>query len=187
MKINIKDLVFLLNKLGVTANQFLFLTIIHEKLYASLYSYEELNVGFTMEERNDLIDKGYIVCISSNRKESYVDSYETTLKYEESMYNADPELAAEEFWEEFPPYIVIDGKKIPAKSVDREKFSTAYHKKIGKYKTVHEEVMKALQYAKSRNAITMGIEKWFLSEQWNEVTKLKQLESHDSFPGNKIF
>lgn len=186
MKIDTKDLVFLLNELDITFNQYLLLVMIKEDLYASLYSYEELNQGFTHEEIQDLVSKGYLE--KTNKSSNYIDAYNVTEKFSESLYNADPSAAGEEFWEAFPPYIVIDGKRIPAKTLDRDKFINDYGKKVGRFKKVHLEVMDALRYAASHNMITMGMEKWFLSYQWIEVMRAKQEdEKREQFPSERIF
>lgn len=187
MKIDTKDLVFLLNKLNVSVSQFLFLLMIQERLYASLYSYEEKNAGFSREEINDLIEKGYITNVKSD-KDNYIDSYETTDKFRTEFFTRDESAAAEEFWEMFPPYLSIDGRKIPTKTVDKEKFLAGYSKKIGKYSMLHNKVMEALDHALNNGMISMGIEKWYLSEQWNEVLKGKtKAQTHGHFPSEKVF
>lgn len=186
MKIDTKDLVFLLNELGISFNQYLFLVMVKEDLYASLYSYEELNVGFTKEEVHDLVVKGYIRKVSHDS--NYIDAYEATELFTERLYSLDSEKQAEDFWEEYPPYMVIDNRKIPTKTLDKEKFLEVYSKKVGKFKYLHEKVMEALSYAKTRGMISMGLEKWFLSEQWNEVLREKQKDQNrEQFPSERIF
>ena len=182
-----KSLVVLLNRLNVTADQFLFLVLVHDHLYANLYAYTENNKGFAKELIQDLVDKGYLEATSRVKAELYVDSYETTNKYQMAIYSADKNVASEEFWEAFPSFITIDTKKIPAKSLDKEKFLKAYYDKIGKYPDFHDKVMEALAFAVEHSMICMGLEKWFLSEQWDEVLKEKKGKTKRQFPNEQIF
>lgn len=187
MKINVNSLVILLNRLNVTCEQFLYLSLIHEHMYASLYAYSENNKGFSKQLIGDLVEKGYLECTTKNRKDLYVDSYETTALFKNALYSADKSSAADEFWNAFPSFIVIDAKKIPAKSVDKDKFFKAYYDKVGKYPDLHQRVMSALQYAKVNAMISMGLEKWFSSEQWEEILKDKERVHKREFPNDKIF
>jgi len=187
MKVNMQSLPILLNRLKVTADQLLFLVLVHDHLYAHLYAYTENNRGFSKEIIEDLIDKGYLETTNKNRSELYVDSYETTQKYKLAIYAADKSVASEEFWEAFPSFITIDTKKIPAKSLDKEKFLKTYYDKIGKYPDFHSSVMEALAFAVENSMICMGLEKWFLSEQWDELLKEKKGRTKRQFPNEQIF
>lgn len=187
MKINVKSLVILLNRLDITVEQFLFLTLTYDRMHASLYAYIENNKGFSKEGIDDLVEKGYIVLANAKQRDKYLDSYETTEKYKKALYASDMYAASEEFWDAFPSFIVIDSKKIPAKSLDKDKFLKTYYEKIGKYPDLHVRVMEGLEYAKINSLICMGLEKWFISEQWEEALKEKENLKRKEFPSERIF
>ena len=104
------------------------------------------------------------------------------------VFETDKFAPSDEFWDLYPGYIYIDGKKIPAKSTNKEDFQKRYYQKIGKHPHLHADVMKALKYAVDNGDISSGIVKWFESEQWNVILKeMERKKNVGRFPNEKVF
>jgi hypothetical protein len=166
----------LLVKHKITANQFLFLYLIHTQNFAILYELVHKGHGFSPEDIEDLEQRDLIINLNKTPNEFYADSFIVTDRFAMDLF-IENEQAAQEFWECYPLLINIDFRKIPAKTVNKEVFFKDYTKKIGHSKIKHDKVMTALRYAIKNDRINMGIKKWFESEQWVEIqSELEQLK-----------
>ena len=75
-----KQWVDFLCKHNISPDQFLFLYIIYENDYASLYKYVHQNGGFDLDELGDLEDRGYLVNQDASARTSFADNYTETVE-----------------------------------------------------------------------------------------------------------
>jgi hypothetical protein len=182
-----KELVEFLAKHQLSSDQFLFMFLIYTEDYPSLYRYTEQVKGLSPQEVQDLVRRGYMINENRGDNQYWADSFIITDKFVSEIYkrNNDP---ASEFWEAYPSVIYNDGKRFNGKTADKEKFFEMYMKKVGFSERLHGRVMSALKYGMETNAITMGIEKWFKSEQWAQLDKeIKQNSEKGERYGDREF
>lgn len=166
-----KQFVEFLARHRLSSDQFLFMFLIYKENYTSLYIYTEQVKGLHPEEIQDLVRRGYLRNENSAPGDYFADSFIVTEKFTAVAFDMTNKDAATEFWDAYPPILYIDGKRFSATAVNKELFLEKYTKKIGYSKRLHKKVMAALTYGKQINAVNMGIEKWFQSEQWNQLEK----------------
>ena len=186
---NLKKYVSTLTGFDVTANQFLFLWLTYLKEYALMYEYVQNRDGFTSEEIKDLQEKGYVMSLNQEG-EYYVDSYVITDKFSETLFNEDPTLAAQEFWDTYPRLLYIDRKRFSARNTNKDLFLEVYQKQVGFSIDTHKRVMNALRYAINNKLVSMGIQKWFESKQWETIEEemaLRENAGLNELPGEEIF
>lgn len=180
-----KQFVEFLARHRLSSDQFLFMFLIYREDYISLYKYTEQVKGLMPQEITDLVRRGYLV--NENKADEYfADSFTVTEKFTAELYEDALDNAAK-FWDAYPSYMYIDGKKVWIKTEDKEKFLEEYTKKVGYSHRLHKKVMAALVYAKQVNEIHMGIGKWFRSEQWKEIEKQVKANTEIEGYGTKEF
>jgi len=158
-----------LAKHRITSDQFLFMFLIYREDYTSLYKYTEQVKGLHPDEILDLVRRGYMV--NENVSNQYfADSFHITEKFTSEVFEFARDAAAE-FWEAYPAFIFVQGKRFSTKNVNKEDFYDDYTKKVGHSLRLHKKVMAALKYGIEVSAINMGIGKWFDSQQWTELEK----------------
>tara|TARA_R100001510_G_C7640386_1_gene198085 strand:- start:256 stop:816 length:561 start_codon:yes stop_codon:yes gene_type:complete len=157
-------------ELGISPSQCLFCQLIYEQRHDLLYKYGTEGRIFTTAALADLEEKGYIIDTNPSDRSKYADFYEVTDKFISTFYTATP-ADGEEFWKSYPPFITIDGKKIPAKAVNKEELIKWYHRHIGAVHD-HKKVMAALKYAKDKRLISMRIDKWLQSAAFEDLWQL---------------
>lgn len=195
---NVEKFIDILCKHDLTADEFLFCYLIHmdKKGFPLIYKYVEnvttlnhnLNTvkgGWSEGSIKKLLDKNFIFSMnkynaSKNRDDHYPDFYLPTTTFKE-IIAFELEEAFEEVLALYPPFINIDGKNIPAKSCDIEALSTIYCRMIKDNIKTHEEVLDLLKYAVDNSMISMGIEKWVKSRQWETIrqAKVNNIEKFD--------
>jgi hypothetical protein len=165
-------------KLDINAIQVLFCQIIFERRHDLLYRIAQEGQIFPQKDLDDLVEKGLVIDTNPTGPNKYADFYEVTDKFVQAFYDASTR-DGEEFWEAYPPFINIDGKKIPSKAVNKEELVRWYHKHIGSIHD-HKKVMAALKYAKDNRLISMRIDKWLQSEAFVDLwTIMKESSQHD--------
>ena len=176
-----------LTKHGLSPSQFLFLYIVYENDYASLYKYVHMESGFSTSELQDMVERGYLIDDNPNSKSSLADNYTVTDKFIKDLYNTDASAAYEEFFEAYPVHIYVDSKRLPGRNATM-RTRNYYKKKIATRRALHMKVMKCLDYAKDNHLITMGMEKWIETEQWKTILELMKTDT-DGFesPNEKIY
>ena len=88
--------------------------------------------------------------------------------------------AAFELLDAYPPFAIIPNKgRISLTLMDSNKLAKEYGKRIKFSMKEHEEVLKDLEYAKQKNMINYGIEKFVTSNQWTQIRKLRLDEEKD--------
>lgn len=186
---NTKKFIDVLCKFEISANQLLFLTIVHNKDYAPLYKYVTEGTGFNPDEIEDLVKKG--LTINLNEKDDYfMDSFIVTDKFLEGLYFDDENIPAQEFWDTYPRMLYVESKRFAARNTDKDKFFEDYVKEIGMRVDKHKRIMSALEYAVQNRLVNMGIRKWFDSKQWEaieEEMEHRKEAGNNELPGETIY
>lgn len=169
---SVQDYLKLLSKYKITPNQYLFLVLVGTNDYASLYQYSTQVKKFSKSEIEDLQKRNFIVYEGNIEETIRVDMFTLSPKYEK-IFRFSQDLG-EEFWEKYPTFFFIDGRKIPAKSCNKEALLDKYNSYVKGNPEKHEKIIKALDYAIKSDLVNMGIEKWFTSEFWKDLEKEMQ-------------
>lgn len=169
---------------GLTPNEFLILYLIHMKDTATLWKYTNNVRIFSYDERDKLIDMGYLKDHNKfeengHDRQTLPEGYEVTKKFIKKYFLVSGE-AFDELWNKYPGYLTINGAKVPNKSADPDELAKVYGTKIGHSIDKHEEVMKLLEYAIENNLIHMNIKNWITSKQWEVVKEAKE-ESYSKY------
>lgn len=171
-------------KLDISPVQVLFCQIIYERRHDLLYRISQEGQIFPTKYLDDLEEKGLIIDTNPTAESKYADFYEVTDKFINAFYSASTN-DGEEFWAAYPPYIAIDGKKVPAKAVNKEELVRWYHKHVGSMHD-HKKVMAALQFAKDRKLISMRIDKWLQAESFVDLWEMMKETSTEDLPHDRI-
>lgn len=186
---DIKKFVDILVKFDISANQLLFLTIVHRKDYAPLYKFVTEGEGFDPDEIDSLVNKGLV--INLNQKDDYyMDSFVVTDMFLEGLFYDDETIPGTEFWNRYPKMLYIEGKRFAARNTDKDKFVEDYYKEIGMRVDKHKKIMEALEYAIKNKLVTMGLRKWFDSKQWEtieEEMEQRKDAGNRELPGEAIY
>lgn len=171
-------------KLDLEPIQILFLQIIYERRHDLLYKIAKEGFIFPHAKLVELEEKGLVVNTNPSDKNVYADFYEVTDKFIAAYYTATMR-DGEEFWSEYPAYINIDNKKIPAKGVNKEELVRWYHLNVGT-KYDHEKVLAALRYAKQNRLINMRIDKWLYAESYLDLWTMMSDPQAGDLPHERI-
>ena len=171
-------------KLDISPIQVLFCEIIYERRHDLLYKIAQEGQIFPKSYLDDLVVKGLIVDTNPNDHSKYADFYEVTDKFIEAFYTVST-TDGEEFWAAYPAFITIDGKKIPAKAVNKEELVKWYHKHVGSMQD-HKKVMAALKFAKERKLISMRIDKWLQAESFVDLWEMMKDTPVEDLPHDRI-
>jgi len=178
----------LLCEYKITPNQFYFLWILTTKRYEMLYKYlqqslpqeEQIRVeaeskkigkpvpsshSFKAEEIKDLVNRGFIKLLKGSFKDE-LDMYEVTPKFFKKIF-VSTNLAGEELWEIYPPFLYINGNRVSARGADKEKLIDAYAKKIKNNLELHIKVLDIVKA--NRDSLNMGIDKFVNTEYWLDL------------------
>lgn len=166
MFIEIEEYTKYLVKHRITPNQFLFLYLRKTLNTDILEYYMEGVKAWTRAELQDLVNRGFMDDVNSPGEE-YAHAYFVTPKFLGEMF-IEFEEAGDQLWNEYPPFFYLsDGKRVPARSCDKEEFEKTYGKRIKHNRKKHERIMELVRKLKKENRIDMGIEKFVASEQWS--------------------
>lgn len=171
-------------KLDISPIQVLFCQIIYERRHDLLYKIAQEGQIFPKAYLADLEKKGLIIDTNPSNHSKYADFYEVTDKFIDAFYKVST-TDGEEFWNAYPPYITIDGKKIPSKATNKEELVRWYHKHIGSLYD-HSKVMAALEYAKNNKLVAMRIDKWLQSEAFVDLWEMMKAEPAEDLPHDTI-
>lgn len=171
-------------KLDISPIQVLFCQIIYERRHDLLYKIANEGQIFPRSYLQDLVDKGMVIDTNPDSSNLFADYFEVTDKFVKAFYEASPE-DGEEFWNAYPPFMTIDGKKIPTKACNKEELIQWYHKNVGA-KHPHKKVMQALEYAKDNKLISMRIDKWLYSESFIDLWEIMKSRPTQELPHDTI-
>jgi len=129
-----------------------------------------------IKEIDDLIDRNFLRLTFIDKEDKYaLDNFEVTAKFTDQFIQEIDIF--EEFWQEYPKFLFVNGLEFPAKSTDYEELKEKYLKTIKNSKKKHRDIIEKLKRFKlDNNYAQMGIEKFVGSRQWDsmiEETKIK--------------
>jgi hypothetical protein len=182
-------------KHNMSADQFLFLFMIHSEDYKNLYKYVTLNHGLPPEQIHDLISRGFMLNNNSTSKEGeplyFADSFIVTEKFTGPVFmeplTEEVQYPAEEFYNAFPDYIYVNGKRFHARNVEKFPFMMDYMRKVGFSKVRHRKAMEGLEYGKRNDLINVGLDKFFKTEQWMNLYKEMNITKESKRYGDNEF
>jgi hypothetical protein len=152
---------------------------------ANVYKYADQVRRWNPTDIDNLVERGLIYDYNDQtgdgQKESYPDRMEVSQTFAE-LLAAPSHVLGQDLWDNYPNFIYVDEKKVRAKTCDKDELIEKYNSIINGSKKQHKKVMQALDYDRKRNGITMGIEKYVKSRQW-EAT-LEEMESAKSVVSN---
>jgi hypothetical protein len=166
MFIEIEEYTKYLVKYKITPNQFLFLYLRKTLNTDALEFYINGVKAWKREELQDLVNRGFLDDVNSPGEE-YAHAYFVTPKFLGEMF-IEFEEAGNELWTEYPQFFFLsDGKRVAARTCDKEELEKTYGKRIKHSRKKHEKIMELVKKLKKENRIDMGIEKFVTSEHWS--------------------
>lgn len=165
MFIEIEGYIEYLVKHKMTPNQFLFLYLRHTLDTDILEKYIEGVRAWKREEIYELVNRGYLDNVNSEGEDNS-EAFFVTPKFVQEMF-VELEEAGEQLWEAYPPFFFIDGRRCAARTCDKEWLEKTYGKRIKQNRGKHEKILRLVKKLKAENKISMGIEKFVTSEQWD--------------------
>lgn len=158
---------------NVRADQVLFIYLIYTKRYSDITMlFNSPLRGFSSEVIQDLVERGLIQDLNKEG-EMFADLYMVSDSVANDLF-VHTDFPAEEFWDTYPPFMHIQGKRVPIRGVPKETFLKTYMKKIQRNPNVHRKVMKALKTAIGQGEVNMRIDNWILSEMWKTVDPVSE-------------
>lgn len=145
--------------------QYYYLMLVYYNDMSLIYQINHCQKPWSRKAILDLVDRGYLINENVDDR-MYISDFSAVKSKCEPIFGPLAENGIE-FWNAYPDNMYINGKRVSTKSCDKEALIARYNDKIGPSK--HNAVMRALEYCKQRDLIQMGIEKWFLSEQWEMI------------------
>lgn len=165
-------------RLQITPTQFYLMYLLHTRKYADISTYHEKVGEFPVREVDDLIDRGLVIDMNKPGEPIYADLLSLTDAAQTLMFVATQECG-EDLWTSYPSFIIVNGSNVPAKTCDKDEIMDLYGDVIAYNPVLHRRVMEVIDYAKRNGLITMGIEKWVKSRQWETVEELMSAEGGD--------
>jgi hypothetical protein len=180
---------FLVRK-RINANQFILTYFIYSveigeghkyfkliKEYADAFGFKDMKTNkralCSPEEKEDLVKKKLLIRLDDKEKAS---SYKATDEFKRhfiTMYEA-----TQQFFAEYPGFALIKGKRIPlktAKIMPRDELRKLYMGIIKGDRSMHEEILKDVRFAKEHNFINFNIGNFIENQYWNDI-RPKRLE-----------
>lgn len=151
---------------------------------ANIYKFADQVRPWNPTEIDDLVKRGLIYDYNDKtgeKDESYPDYMEVSQTFADLLVQP-PHVLGEDLWQQYPNFIHVEGKKVRAKTCDKDELIEKYNSIINGSRKQHKKVMDALNYDKKRNGISMGIEKYVKSRQWE--TTLEEMESNKQVVSN---
>lgn len=184
MIIDLERWVEFLHSAKITPAQYAFLAILYEKKYKLIYMIKDISTNvLPKDELHDLIDRDYLY--NWNDAGAYkLDQFELTEKCRKMFEQKCSWVCAEEFIAAFPKWLYINGKQVPARNCDLDELTKEYYKKIVK-RGMHVQVMEQLKWAVENRKISMGIEKWFTSRQWEALLEMRNTTNVIDLPADR--
>lgn len=144
---------------------------------AAIYKYSENVGGIKRDAMKDLIDRGYLE-LTGNKLTP--DMLEVTDKFYKDLFNHWSNF--DQLFEIYPSRTVFEAGKSPVslKSLDApiEEISK-YYEKIVRTNKKHNEILEITQWAKERDLIKMGIQKYVYSQYWNALKEEYEVGTYD--------
>lgn len=183
---NVDRYVHVLSEMKISANQFLLCYLLYTdqkkdgkyvktgKGISNLYKYVRKAVPWTKEEVRDLVDKGYLRDPDYKSDDTYPDHLLVTDKFVDKLFVYPS--AFEELWEEYPTIVPNfknpNGPSVKLKSCDYFELQELY-KKLVRTKYKHKEIIELVKWARDKERLNIGIEKFVKGRQWEALKEDK--------------
>jgi|GEM_PF-6019738 len=152
---------------------------------AIIYRYTENVKPMESDEMNDLIDRGFV---RKTGDRLVPDQLEITDKFKQEVFNHWSNF--EQLFNIYPDRISFGPGKHSAslKSLDRPMEEVAeYYTKLVRTNKKHKKILKIVQWAKEKDIIRKGIQKFIYSRDWELLTEKYQLdETGESFESYEV-
>jgi len=171
---DVEEYVSFLTKHKISADAFLYMYLISIKDYPLMFKYLSYSYGkgLSYDELMSLTSRGYLVNLNYNPKAEFsADMFEVTSKFTDIMDKCISANPADEFWDAYPAYLWIEGKRFAARNMDKDEFTKIYMSKVGKTKAEHQTVMEALEFGKNNQRINIGLDKFIRTKMYNDLAK----------------
>ena len=166
----------------ISEHQFLILWLVHTKDEENVAKYRKVFDQFKPEEIIDLIDRGWIedFDIVKNGERSFnIYNFIITDKFTEVVY-IDTFDAGDELIKVYPNWLMIDNRRISAKSCDHDLLAQRYAKIIKNNRQKHEDIVRLIRKMKEKSEFAkIGIEKFVSSRHWNLLKEELEEDSGD--------
>ena len=173
---NVTDYIEFLITHKMDTEQFLVCYLVYTEKYDDLRKYLKKLKRIEKRKLDDLVERGYLIDLnttgSDDSPQTYINKYLTTPKLEKAIF-VDTDVAGAQLWDLYPAFIDIDGKRIPARSTNKDKLFELYMSKIGNSCVKHEQILELLAWSIGTSGVTMGIQKWVESEHWSAIAEQK--------------
>lgn len=166
--VDTEKLIDFLAKHKITFGQFIFCYLHYTKDFDSIYKYVNEVRPWTSEEIRDLEKRKMMRNLNQGESDDFSDMYVIEDWFLKEIFIG-TEQAGRELWDEYPPFFSMDGRRVPARSCNYDVLIKTYIRRIKNRKDIHENIMKVLRQAKKEDRISMGIEKWVSSAQWEAL------------------
>lgn len=164
----------LICKYKITPTQVYILWLLYTEDNSNIKKYVETFGSFKRQDLEELVAKDLLLW--SNREAM---SFRTTdltvmLEFVEELVNS--EDAYEELFAVYPAHLLINGNKVPAKTLkfdEQRDTEAAYKKAISKNKFLHQRVLAAVNKWKEENDgyARIKIDKFVAGRYWEEIEK----------------
>ena len=165
----------LICKYKITPNQVYILWLLYTKDWTNIQNYIDIHGSFNTQDFVELEEKSLIV--NTNPEGRYSTAHLCVmLEFVEERADIDPEDLWEEFFDIYPGHLVVNGTKIPAKTLKFEEekgVKAAYIKAISKNKFLHQNILVLTNKWKEANGgyATIKIDKFVIGRYWEEISK----------------
>lgn len=169
MIIDLSEFTNLIIKTKLTPNQLYICFLLHEKDVGNVLLYTSKIGFFDRKDIKHLIDNDYIYSTIGEGQYKFLDLY-TGPKFT-SLVTINEEEQGEEFWKEFPSWIIVEGRRWSAKAANKEDIIKNYFKAIKGSVSLHNQVMSKLRAWKEKNNghATMNIKNFVGSRHWEAL------------------
>jgi hypothetical protein len=167
----------------VSPNQFYILWLIYTKDYKNQKLWVNEG-GFKTEEIDDLIKKGLIIHFNPTARQYDTRDMMVSEVFAEEVL-VEPEDAWRELFDAYPANLIVNGNKVPAKTLtytDSLGVEKTYIGYIKKNKFLHARVISAINVWKAANNgfATIKIDKFVMGRYWEEIERTDEQSSPKS-------
>jgi hypothetical protein len=160
----------ILRKFGISISQFYVLNCIHNNEKEALDYHAMLDSNF-LEDLKILEGAELLEYDGDNSKPMLIDNYVLSQFFIDNFY-LDIDKAGKEFYDAYPSYLEIDGRKVLTKKGDRDALMRMYCAGIGNDLEKHQQVLKALKIAEQQGSLNMAIRNFIESELYLDILDL---------------
>ncbi len=171
--------------------QWVFCFLLHSRKWDALTTYVEHLGGFPIPDLRDLGNRGFVTYINPDLPKKEVElanNLQVTAKFADLLYGTAPsgepisdtslmiddEVAFNELFMAYPPFIDISGGKAPGRNISVELGAEQYSLITKGKRVAHEEILDLLQWGMLNGLVNMGLKKFLDSRQWLSIKQLRE-------------